>query len=724
VVVRHVRRTPSARVHLLLVLALCACRQGGLPTSLEPSFGRFVAAQTVYVLLGEQWKWVEADGAWQFKRGAEVYVFVARPAATSLRLELDPDPLTAHYALDLLWDGRPLGTGDLPQSPGDPWTVEVRADQLEPGLHHLLLRRRFAEDRKIPGLRPRRETVIRALRVATGDRTRRLGPDEVDRTAYLRDFLRQGITGRGQELLGGVLLHGPGRYQQPLLLSDPARLETTVENASDQTARFRVGWEERSFGEVAVPAGERRPLGLELSPGHGRLTLEVEGPASGLFLFGEPHLVADERRSHRPDIVLVTLDTTRRDAVAPFSPEAPTPALKSFARTATVFTRAYATSPWTLPSHASIFTGLWPGTHRASLDSSYLPFHWDTLPERLRRVGYFTVGFAGGYLCHHSFGLAQGMHRYRDPDGFETPADRLTDAVTGLLHRERSHPLFLFVNYFDPHALYQAPSRFRSALEVEARVAPLRDRPVWGALTRGDGSQLAAAIRGQGGFGPQVRAYLRAAYEAEVAFMDSELGRLFRTLRETGRWDDALVVVVADHGELLGEHDHFTHSHRLDPELTEIPLMIKWPHQTSAAQIDSLASQVDLFPTLLRAAGVVVPEGPSGLLLDPANHELHRRRRLFAEEHDTVFHPLFAEMKVADDLYAIQGEDWREVLWEDQRRCARRKDGAWVEAPCPERPGIALAQLQALLGDGGGSGTESPPLTAEEEAGLRALGYL
>ncbi|MBZ0114848.1 MAG: sulfatase, partial [Thermoanaerobaculia bacterium] len=396
-----------------------------------------------------------------------------------------------------------------------------------------------------------------------------------------------------------------------------------------------------------------------------------------------------------------------------------------------------ATSPWTLPSHGSMFTGLWPSQHGGGLRYAALPFELTTLAEHLREAGYYTAGFGGGFLAHHQFGLAQGMVRYRDPDSFETRGGQLTSYVEELLGETSSRPLFLFVNYFDPHALYRAPEEFAEAFGVEALGSKLSDRPVWGAVVAGDNSALSAAIKGQGGFDSDVRAYLEAAYRAELSYVDSLLGRLFATLKREGLWDDAVVVVVGDHGELLGERGLFTHAHRLDPELISIPLLIKWPGQVEPERVADVVSQVDLFPTLLAAAGVRrLQEGTDGQVEGQEGLPLHhddslvprKRERAYFEEHESAPHPLLAGMRLAGDLYGFQEGTLRWMAWDDEVVCRTFEGGAWRPVECPPGEWNAETIRQAISADEEGSAPSAPgepaDLSDEDREALEALGYL
>ena len=353
-----------------------------------------------------------------------------------------------------------------------------------------------------------------------------------------------------------------------------------------------------------------------------------------------------------------------------------------------------------------------------------LPASVETLAEHLREAGYFNAGFAGGFLCHHSFGLGQGFHLFRDPDDFETTADRLTGYVEKMLAEYHDRPFFLFVNYFDPHAMYRAPEEYRRRLEDDLRpLARLDEIELWEEFTKGGTGVWSSIVKGESTVTPDVREYVEAAYLAEVAFVDSQVGRLFAALKHHGVFEKALVIVTADHGELLGEEGFFSHAHRLDPGLMEIPLLVKWPHQEEGERVGALVSQVDIFPTVLRVVGLPIPRQRGLLLNRQASGRLGRREKVFMEEHESRYHPLFENMKVANHLYGAQTLEWRKLVWEGGETCFQHHDSGWTREVCPPELDFSLDDVEATLHavpvEPAGS-----TLTAEEEEGLRALGYL
>lgn len=326
-----------------------------------------------------------------------------------------------------------------------------------------------------------------------------------------------------------------------------------------------------------------------------------------------------EASPNRPPLVLlVTLDTTRADHLSCYGHDRKTsPNLDRLAADALVFEIAIATSSWTLPSHASLFTGKLGSVHGAGYDASgplslasALPGpEWRhyrarplaeserTLAEILRDAGYTTGAVVAGPWLKRAFGLAQGFDFYDDDQIDSTDgrrADRVTDAALRFLERSAGRPAFLFLNYYDPHGPYDAPEPFATMFLKE-------------------GARLSAGVPN----GDE----LLARYDAEVAYMDHHFGRLLDRLRQRGLYDAALIVVTADHGELLGEHGRIGHGETLtEPEL-RIPLILKKPESTPG-RVATPAQLTDVLPTLLDALKIGVPKVIQGSVLPNTGHPL------------------------------------------------------------------------------------------------------
>jgi len=716
----------------VLVLGL-ACTE---PASRSPAPLLEVASELVHdgpvlVTPGSRWDRHDESGLWRFRTFGRILCVVREPVTEPLRLRLHPDAETADFAFQLYWGRTELEPGALRRD-GGVFEVEVPAERLTPGHHELVLRRRHRPG--VPFAQARHDNLFTEIGWRLGDRGRTLTPDDAPRQALLAELILHGVLGRDQERRGGILFVGAGEHTLELrdagtadapAPEEPVSAHFEPENHSAAPATFRLAAGDRE-ARAEVAAGERGTLELEIPAGTAALELAVEGEPEGPYLWGMPILqpLRDGGDRSPVPVILVTLDTTRRDALGVYgAPEGVTPVLDRLAERSTVYERAFSTSPWTLPSHASIFTGLYPSKHGAGVSEVQLAPGTETLARRLQRRGYLTAGFSSGELSSSRFGLAQGFHHYRNPDRFETLGGDLAGYLDDFLDRYGEHPLFLFVNYFDPHAVYRAPEEFEKRLGVAERAAKIDQLPGWKRLLGGEMSAWRAAVEGEAPITPEVRDYLRAAYLAEVAYADHLLGRLFARLEAFGIFDRALVVVTADHGELLGEGGYVSHAARLDPELVEIPLIVKWPGQEKGERIDDLVSLVDLFPTILEVAGLEPPPSDGRGLREPDAGE--PRTLVLLEEHESLVHPLPKNMKVARHLFGVQRPSFRQLVWDADQECARLESGSWNEAPCTAERERVLQSIQAVLGVlEHPSGDPDEPVSEELRESLEALGYL
>jgi arylsulfatase A-like enzyme len=436
-----------------------------------------------------------------------------------------------------------------------------------------------------------------------------------------------------------------------------------------------------------------------------------------------------------PNIVLMTVESLRADHVGAYGyARNTTPALDALAREGIVFDRAYAVTSWTLPAHASILTGLYPAAHRVVAYNHRLDDSYPTLAELLRGAGYQTAAFVSGPFLQNHHGLSQGFEVYdqsaSNPGGNQAAHSDITNAEMERLlgrflkeGRDPERPLFLFVYLWDPHYDYIPPAPWDSTF-----VPPFAE-PI-----DLEGYEVRDVVTGE--TPAEQLAYVISQYDGEIAATDALLGRLFETLRATVSWDDTLVVITSDHGEEFFEHGTKGHRNNLYEESLRIPLIVKPPGGTDPIRDTRLASQIDLFPTILDVAGVV-----------PAPY--HHGRSLLAPADETP-RPLFFELKtewVAPDPVTgepgILSDLWLAVRDRDHKLVLERNEGR-IElfdlANDPEertplgpgyRPRIAeldrrLAEYLEAMQEDGERWERSPPvsLSQGQEDRLRSLGYL
>jgi arylsulfatase A-like enzyme/Flp pilus assembly protein TadD len=260
------------------------------------------------------------------------------------------------------------------------------------------------------------------------------------------------------------------------------------------------------------------------------------------------------------NILLVTIDTLRADRLGAYGASRPTPTLDALAAEGLRYTHAYAHAVMTLPSHASLLTGLVPPRHGVRNNGAFrLRDDVVTLPERLRDAGYRTGAFVGAFVLDRRFGLAQGFDAYDDriAEGStldfriaERPAERVLAAARDWLLKDDPRPWFAWVHLFDPHTPYRS-----------------------------------------------------GAYDDEVAYVDAQLRTFVAALRDAGRLQRTIVVATADHGEALGEHGEATHGLFAYEPTLRVPLLVAGPG-IGPGVVELPAAHVDVAPTLLSLIGV------------------------------------------------------------------------------------------------------------------------
>ncbi len=318
--------------------------------------------------------------------------------------------------------------------------------------------------------------------------------------------------------------------------------------------------------------------------------------------------VSCNRESTRPNILLITLDTTRTDHLTCYGyKEETSPNLDTLAEEGTLYKNCISMTSWTLPSHASLFTGLFPVTHGAhynenaklslnnALDDSPISKEFKanglsedahTLAEILDRAGYTTGGVGGGPWLEPIFGLSQGFGFY-NCDALSVAgkrADEINDLAIPFIRKatEKEKPFFLFLNYFDPHFPYNPPRKYLYKFWNKR----LHGRP---------GHEVEDALR---------------KYDGEILFMDEHLGMVFNELKRRGVWDDTWVIVTADHGEQFAEKGYSGHGFSLFEQTLRIPLIMKTPKGWKPiGHPEELVQLVNIMPTILERLDID-PAGP------------------------------------------------------------------------------------------------------------------
>ncbi|SFB79340.1 Arylsulfatase A [Halobiforma haloterrestris] len=356
------------------------------------------------------------------------------------------------------------------------------------------------------------------------------------------------------------------------------------------------------------------------------------------------------------NVALVVLDTARAASVG----ERTTPTLIQLAEEGTAFDNAFATAPWTLPSHASMFTGTYPSEHGAHGGHTYLDGDLRTLPEAFSEAGFRTIGVSNNTWLTEEFGFHRGFDELRkgwqyiqsdtdmgavvrgedrreklraardrlfegnplvnaanvlyseflQPAG-DDGADRTTDWLRDwFVGRDDDRPFFLFCNFIEPHVEYDPPreyaERFLPDHTSYEEAVDVRQDP-------------RAYDCGEYELSDREFAALRGLYRAELAYVDDQLAELRTALEDAGEWEDTLLVVCGDHGEHIGERDFFGHQYNLYDTLLNVPLVAHGGPFTGVGRRSDLVQLLDLPLTLLEAAGVDDPmfrdQGPGRSML-------------------------------------------------------------------------------------------------------------
>jgi arylsulfatase A-like enzyme/tetratricopeptide (TPR) repeat protein len=395
------------------------------------------------------------------------------------------------------------------------------------------------------------------------------------------------------------------------------------------------------------------------------------------------------------NVILITIDTLRADRLGCYGyTQAQTPIIDSWAQKGALFQHATATTPLTLPSHSSIMTGMYPVSHGVRDNAGfYLEDNWDTLAETLKGSGFATGGFVSAFVLDRKWGIAQGFDEYFDHfelskyktvslDAVQRRGDETMDAALKWMNNVKDRPFFSWIHLYDPHTPYDPPDPFRE---------PWAKQP----------------------FG---------MYDGEIAYTDFLMGKLHAFLEQNDLYSTTTVVLTADHGESLGEHNESGHGFFIYDATTHVPLIILTPGG-NPIQVREQVRTVDLFPTICSLLHVPLKSKLDGVNLIP----LLRGEKLPA--------PLSA---YSESYYPRFHYGWNEL------KSLRTVEYKYIEAPKPElyrvsqdtdesdnlfnaetrRADPFKNQITQLVKAGGAELKGPKPMDDEALEKLQALGYI
>lgn len=325
----------------------------------------------------------------------------------------------------------------------------------------------------------------------------------------------------------------------------------------------------------------------------------------------------------RLNVVVAVLGSARADHVSCYGyARETTPFVDQVAREGVRFCNMIATAPWTLPAHASLFTGLYAATHGATSESPFLARRHQTLAEQLKAAGYRTAAFCTDTWVSPGTGFGRGFDAFFTQRYHNRVAARAVSfsrrASDALLRRSDSgarrtnqalrrwladgtQPFFAFVHYDETHLPLQPPPPY-DHMFLPRGITTARVH----AVNQDSGTYIARQV----GMDEEDLTILRALYDGGLRYADMRLREIAELLRATGQWDRTLLVVTGDHGEDLGEHGMLGHFFGLPDTLLRVPLLLRCPsHVPQGYVIDELAQTVDIAPTILRLLDLPAEEG-------------------------------------------------------------------------------------------------------------------
>ncbi|MGD8717881.1 MAG: sulfatase [Candidatus Zixiibacteriota bacterium] len=452
---------------------------------------------------------------------------------------------------------------------------------------------------------------------------------------------------------------------------------------------------------------------------------------------------ADAGPGSRPNFVIITIDTLRRDGVSYYGDVAVrTPNFDAFADESLVFDRFYSNAPWTVPSMMTMLTGRYPSVHGATWEASCTP-SVRTLPELLHENGYRTEAIVATPVITPGHGFIRGFEKFSGPYDapatgafreaaliqvvnrftekflykylFEDTTATLTAKALRSIRDDDARPFFLWLHYLDPHYPYNPPEEligepYRGDAEVELFIETTNHR------RPGDISDYV----------PEDEAMLRHLYRAETEYVDEQLGVILNALNETGLAGRTVVIVTADHGEEFFEHGKFGHGDQGPSHYTElfaVPFAMRVPDAgLEPRRIGLNVNMIDVAPTVLALAGVEAPEGLPGENLFRLSESGITNRCVFAD--GASLHPEYRSVR--DERYTLIHDGDVYLLFDRENDGGEKENIAATKPATFERLKRELdGWTAAVTADVEKVKAGAVPVISDDTKGqIRDLGYL
>jgi len=421
--------------------------------------------------------------------------------------------------------------------------------------------------------------------------------------------------------------------------------------------------------------------------------------------------------SHKkPNIILISIDTLRPDHMGCYGYSRPTsPVMDQFASEGLLFEDVTSPSPWTLPAHGSMLTGLYPNRHALKSHNVSLPKDIITLADVLQKQEYTTTEIINSDYLSKRYGMNRGFtnYMYVVEKAHQVEPSQVEDKAKLWLSNSQTQPFFLFLHYFDVHSDYCSQAKYEKIFlrpykgKFDGRTSQLRFyRDAQIALEQTDGEHLVDL------------------YDAGIKQMDDGLDRLFSFLKSKGLYDNTYVIITSDHGEEFLDHGSVLHGRTQFQEMIKAPLIIQGPGIPKCKRIKYAASLVDLMPTILSMANAPIPPSLDGIDLSPLwtekNTSMPNRYIFAGADHNN---------KVYDTKQAVRHPRYKlhydkltknQQLYDLQLDPGEKTDIASVSS---ELVDSMMAQLNNYMSITN-KGRKLDSLSEEQIQKLKSLGYL
>ncbi len=443
-------------------------------------------------------------------------------------------------------------------------------------------------------------------------------------TVYFKGY-EEGLPGAAASKvnIGGVVKNAlEVSSGQPLLLPAGTRAALGVlPDAADRDVEFRILCQGELVARHSLVPG-KAPFWKQVSLGQcegGTLKVRCDLAGKGAFVAHPGPAVGDSL----PSIFFILVDALRADALHAYGADEKTcPNINALARRGLTFERAYSSSPFTLTSVASMFTGLHPWQHRVLFEKDAGLVLSDDVPnlvDLFRNKGYHTAAFSGTYFLMTKNGYANGFDHFDEtcaPAFFRKSAECLNNKLIPWVKEHASEPVFAYVHYVDPHAPYYPPKEYRQRF-LAGMEKPSHDDVALGEIEQfGKNRKWHQLFRSPS---EDDLAYLRALYMAEASYVDEKIGELIRTIRESrpGERPGPIILLTADHGEAFYEHGVMDHVADLHDPVMRVPFILRGPGIPRGMTVEEQVRTIDMIPTLLDLVGAPVPGSIPGRSLVP-----------------------------------------------------------------------------------------------------------